>query len=59
MLAAVGASWFADVDAIAGAWVETTPVASPGPDQARYAELHAEYRRLYPALAPSFAALSG
>ena len=37
MLAAVGASWFADVDAIAGAWVETTPVASPGPDQARYA----------------------
>ena len=59
MLAAVGASWFADVDAIAGAWVETTPVASPGPDQARYAELHAEYRRLYPALAPSFAALNG
>ncbi len=59
MLAAVGASWFADVDAIAGAWVETTPVASPGPDQARYAELHAEYRKLYPALAPSFAALNG
>jgi len=59
MLAAVGATWFADVDAIAGAWVETTPVASPGPDQARYAELHAEYQKLYPALAPSFAALSG
>jgi len=59
MLAAVGATWFADVDAIAAAWIETTPVASPGPDQARYAELHAEYRRLYPALAPSFAALGG
>ena len=59
MLAAVGATWFADVDAIASAWVETKPVASPGRDQARYAELHAEYRKLYPALAPSFAALSG
>jgi xylulokinase len=59
MLAAVGATWFADVDAIAAAWVETTPAASPGPDQARYAELHAEYRKLYPALAPSFAALGG
>ena len=35
MLAAVGAGWFADVDAIAGAWVEATPVASPGPDAAR------------------------
>ena len=49
MLAAVGATWFDDVDAIAAAWVETTPVAAPGPDQARYAELHAEYRKLYPA----------
>jgi xylulokinase len=54
MLAAVGASWFADVDAIADAWVETTPVASPGPDAAAYAEVHAAYRDLYPALAPTF-----
>jgi xylulokinase len=57
MLAAVGVDWFGDVDAIAAAWVETTPVAAPGPDQPRYAELHAEYRNLYPALAPTFHAL--
>jgi xylulokinase len=57
MLAAVGAGWFVDVDAIADAWVETTPVAAPGPDEERYAELHAEYRNLYPALAPTFHAL--
>jgi xylulokinase len=57
MLAAVGAGWFGDVESIATAWVETTPVASPGPDQARYAGLHGEYRNLYPALAPTFHAL--
>jgi xylulokinase len=57
MLAAVGAGWHRDVDEIAAAWVETTPVASPGPDAARYAELHAEYRNLYPALAPTFRTL--
>jgi xylulokinase len=57
MLAAVGAGWFADVESIAAAWVETTPVAAPGPDQAGYAGLHAEYRNLYPALAPTFHAL--
>jgi xylulokinase len=59
MLAAVGAGWSADVDAIAADWVATTPVASPGADAARYAELHAEYRKLYPALAPTFHALGG
>jgi len=57
MLAAVGAGWHRDVDEIAAAWVETTPVASPGPDAERYAELHAEYRNLYPALAPTFRTL--
>jgi xylulokinase len=57
MLAAVGARWHRDVDEIAAAWVETTPVASPGPDAERYAELHAEYRNLYPALAPTFRTL--
>jgi len=30
------------------------PVAVPGPDVARYAEAHARYRGLYPALAPTF-----
>jgi xylulokinase len=57
MLAAVGAGWHPDVDAIAAAWVATTPVASPGPDAAAYAELHAAYRGLYPALAPTFQGL--
>ena len=54
MLGAVGGGWYEDIDAIVDAWVETTPVNAPGPDLARYAELHAEYRKLYPALAPTF-----
>jgi xylulokinase len=58
MLGAVGANWYPDVNAIADAWVETTPVASPGAAVTRYAELHAEYRKLYPALAPTFHAAS-
>jgi xylulokinase len=57
MLAAVGAGWHPDVDAIAAGWVATTPVASPGPYATAYAELHAAYRGLYPALAPTFQAL--
>ena len=57
MLAAVGAGWFVDVPAAASAWVEVTPVAAPGPDAATYAERHALYRGLYPALAPTFQAL--
>jgi xylulokinase len=54
MLAAVGAGWSADVDSVAAAWVAATPVNAPGPDVTRYAELHALYRGLYPALAPTF-----
>jgi xylulokinase len=54
VLAAVGARWFASVDAAADAWVQTTPAAEPGADSGRYAEAHALYRELYPALAPAF-----
>ena len=54
LLAAVGAGWFPSVEAAAEARVTATPVAAPGPDAARYAEAHAAYRGLYPALAPSF-----
>ncbi len=54
LLAAVGAGWFPTVEAAAHALVTATPVASPGPDAARYREAHAIYRDLYPALAPSF-----
>ena len=54
LLAAVGAGWFTDVASAADAWVTATPSASPGPDSAAYAEAHAAYRDLYPALAPTF-----
>ncbi len=54
LLAAVGVRWFPDVQAATSALVTATPVAGPGPDTERYAELHDAYRELYPALAPSF-----
>ena len=39
--------------------VVATPTAAPGSDAGRYADLHARYRELYPALAPSFRRLWG
>ena len=54
ILAAVGAGWHPTVEGATAAFVRVTPAASPGPDAARYAEAHAAYRDLYPALAPSF-----
>src|SRR4051794_5028066 len=54
LLATVGAGWFGTVDEATAAVVRATPVASPGPDASRYAEMHALYRDLYPALSPSF-----
>ena len=54
LLAAVGAGWFLSVEAAADAVVVATPTAAPGSDAGRYADLHARYRELYPALAPSF-----
>ena len=54
LLAAVGAGWFPTVEAATDALVAVSPVASPGPAAARYAEAHAAYRELYPALAPTF-----
>ncbi len=53
VLASVGASWYPSVQAAAEALVRATPVAEPGPDVPGYAEAHARYRELYPALAPS------
>jgi xylulokinase len=58
LLAAVGAGWFEDVEAAADALVHATPMASPGPDAGRYAELHGLYRALYPALSDTFHRLS-
>jgi xylulokinase len=54
LLATVGAGWFPDVPAATASAVTVTPVASPGADASRYAEAHAAYRELYPALAPTF-----
>ncbi len=49
-----GAGWFPSVEAAGDAWVRATPAAAPGVDADRYAEAHALYRDLYPALAPTF-----
>ena len=54
LLAAVGAGWQPTVEDAAGAFVRVSPAATPGPDAQRYAEAHAAYRELYPALAPTF-----
>jgi xylulokinase len=54
LLAAVGAGWYPSVEAACAALVKATVAATPGPDAAAYAEAHALYRDLYPALAPIF-----
>lgn len=58
LLASVGAGWFGSVREATEATVKTNPAASPGPDRRRYAEMHAVYRDLYPALKQSFEALA-
>jgi xylulokinase len=59
LLAAVGTGWFASVPAATDAVVKASVVASPGPDRARYAQAHAAYRTLYPALKPFFPVSQG
>jgi xylulokinase len=54
VLAAVGAGWYPSVEAASAALVTATPVAAPGPAASAYAEAHAIYRELYPALAATF-----
>ena len=54
LLAGVGAGWWPTVDVAVDAVVQVTPMASPGPDAPRYAERHAIYRELYPALRDTF-----
>ncbi len=53
-LAAVGIGWFDDVPSATQALVRTSPAAAPGPARASYADAHATFRELYPALAPTF-----
>ena len=54
VLGAVGAGWFPSVEAASEALVRVTPMAAPGPASAAYADAHAAYRELYPALRPTF-----
>jgi len=54
ILAAIGSSWFHDVPEATDALVRTSHAAEPGPAAAAYAEVHAVFRKLYPALAPTF-----
>ena len=54
ILAAIGSSWFHDVPEATDALVRTSHAAEPGPAAAAYAEVHAVFRELYPALAPTF-----
>jgi xylulokinase len=54
LLATEAAGWFPSVEAAVGELVRATPVASPGPDAARYRDAHAIYSELYPALRPFF-----
>lgn len=59
VLAAVGAGWFATVGAATERLVVATVAASPGPAVDVYRDSHARYRELYPALRPTFHALTG
>ena len=53
-LAAVGAGWFASVQDACRGLVQVQDRIEPSSDANRYRALHARYRDLYPALAPSF-----
>jgi len=57
MLAAVGAGWFPTVQDVCRAWVKVGDATEPK-EPASYQEPYARYRELYPALAPTFRALS-
>lgn len=54
ILAAVGIGWFPDAPAATSELVRTTPAAAPGPAASVYADAHAAFRELYPALTPFF-----
>lgn len=59
LLAGVGARWFSDVDEACAAVVSVQPSETPSADVPVYAEAHARYRQLYPALQPTFHAIAG
>lgn len=57
MLAATGAGWFADVQDACRTFVTLGERVEPSPSDV-YRERYAQYRSLYPALAPTFHSLS-
>ncbi len=54
LLAAPAGGLAGSIDEAVDRSVRVTPLAEPGPGAAAYAERHARYRELYPALAPMF-----
>lgn len=58
LLAGVGAGVFASVQDAAEIAVKEVDCVQPGPAAGLYAEAHAQYRSLYPALAPEFRKLA-
>lgn len=58
ILAAVGSEWYATGQAAAEAWIKVTGTTTPSGASDRYRGLHRIYRDLYPALKPTFTALS-
>ncbi len=59
VLALVGAGVFGSVEAACAELVQVTGKTEPGADTAVYNQLYPLYQGLYPALKPTFAALSG
>lgn len=58
ILAAIGAGWHTDVSGAVDAMVEVHPASSPSQDSAFYHQGHPRYKGLYPALKPTFHAIS-
>ena len=58
LLAAVGTGWFDTVDQAAGKVIQVKRVATPSSAAEVYDAAHARFADLYPALAPTFHALS-
>lgn len=59
MLAAVALGWFPSVEEACRLLVAAAEATEPSSDAPRYREPYARYRELYPALVPTFHALSG
>jgi sugar (pentulose or hexulose) kinase len=57
MLAATGAGWFADVQDACRTLVTSGERVEPSPADV-YRERYAQYRSLYPGLAPTFRSIS-